>query len=302
MDIIFSAAISSITLSLYLFKKNELKELKNTKPFPINTTNNFENTEATLDKNITYYLEGLVSPIKDSEFLTCTHSKKKAVILKNIIKRHSVKWSTFWKDWIPDVEIISISGDSVPFNVVKHKQPQITIPKLSIQDIMSSDLPILSDQYINQNKKSIMKNIIDYVNGERFNGIQTMENGFAVGEPITVIGKFKIPEAPIIDVVNLVSNEQPSLQPDDLLVQSTQLPIFIPRLDDEESFCLLSSKSFKEIIEEESQEVNQWKWIFIGSTTIIGGVIAFRIWRYYQRKKRAEELAQAEGRDRKSVV
>jgi len=82
MDIIFSAAISSITLSLYLFKKNELKELKNTKPFPINTTNNFENTEATLDKNITYYLEGLVSPIKDSEFLTCTHSKKKAVILK----------------------------------------------------------------------------------------------------------------------------------------------------------------------------------------------------------------------------
>jgi len=25
-----------------------------------------------------------------------------------------------------------------------------------------------------------------------------MENGFAVGEPITVIGKFKIPEAPII--------------------------------------------------------------------------------------------------------
>jgi len=104
------------------------------------------------------------------------------------------------------------------------------------------------------------------------------------------------------DVVNLVSNEQPSLQPDDLLVQSTQLPIFIPRLDDEESFCLLSSKSFKEIIEEESQEVNQWKWIFIGSTTIIGGVIAFRIWRYYQRKKRAEELAQAEGRQLQNEI
>ena len=32
------------------------------------------------------------------------------------------------------------------------------------------------------------------MNGERFSGIQNMEKGFAIGEPITVIGKFKPPE------------------------------------------------------------------------------------------------------------
>eukprot|EP00833_Pecoramyces_ruminatium_P016945 jgi/Orpsp1_1/1190977/evm.model.d7180000082630.1 len=159
MDLILSAAFSSITLTLYLLKKNDLNELKNTKPFPVKSENS-ENVEATIDKDIIYYLEGLVSPIKDSEFITCTNSKKKAVILKSIIKRHSVKWSNFWKDWIPEVEVISINGDSVPFNVVKNRQPQITIPKLSIQDIMSVDLSVLSDQYINQNKKSFVKSIM----------------------------------------------------------------------------------------------------------------------------------------------
>jgi len=82
MDLILSAAFSSITLTLYLFKKKDLNELKNTKPFPVVKSKDLENTEASFDKNITYYLEGLVSPIKDTEFLTCTHSKKKAVILK----------------------------------------------------------------------------------------------------------------------------------------------------------------------------------------------------------------------------
>eukprot|EP00833_Pecoramyces_ruminatium_P011202 jgi/Orpsp1_1/1185234/evm.model.c7180000092875.1 len=81
MDLILSAAFSSITLTLYLLKKNDLNELKNTKPFPVKSENS-ENVEATIDKDIIYYLEGLVSPIKDSEFITCTNSKKKAVILK----------------------------------------------------------------------------------------------------------------------------------------------------------------------------------------------------------------------------
>ncbi|KAG4105300.1 hypothetical protein H8356DRAFT_1634163 [Neocallimastix lanati (nom. inval.)] len=298
MDLILSAAFSSITLTLYLFKKKDLNELKNTKPFPVVKSKDLENTEASFDKNITYYLEGLVSPIKDTEFLTCTHSKKKAVILKNIVKRHSVKWSNFWKDWIPEVEIISINGESVPFNVVKNRQPQITIPKLSIQDIMLVDLPVLSDQYINQNKKSIVKSIMDYVNGERFSGIQNMEKGFAIGEPITVIGKFKPPETIASTTTDVASSSvntvKPSLEPDDLIVQSTHLPIFMPNLNDEEAYCILSSKTFKEIIEEEGKEVNKWKWVFIGSTAIIGGVVAFRIWRSYRRKRRAEELAEAQ--------
>jgi len=295
MDLILSAAFTSITFTLYLFKKNDLEELKKTKPFPVNTGS--ESPEAKIEKDVTYYLEGIVSPIKESEFITCTNSKKKAVILKNIINRHSVRWSNFWKDWIPEVEVISINGQSVPFNIEKYKKPQVTIPKLSIQDIMFVDLPVLSDNYINQNKKSIVKSIMDYVNGERFNAIENVEKGFALKKPVTVIGKFKLPESPIPDSTvsiptstDSITPSPPALEPEELLVQSTHLPVFLPNFNDEDAVCVLSSKTFKEIIEEEGKEVNKWKWIFIGSTTVIGGVVAFRIWRYYRRKRRAEEL------------
>ncbi|ORX85482.1 hypothetical protein BCR32DRAFT_290680 [Anaeromyces robustus] len=336
MDLILSTALSSITFTIYLFKKNALEELKNTKPFPckptstststkklgkINNVVSTTNKETTtiidnsnsnsplfekLEKDITYYLEGIVSPINDSEFISCTNSKKKAVILKNIIKRHTVKWSNFWKDWIPEEEVISINGQSVPFNVTKDNQPQITIPKIPIQDIMLLDLPIISDNYISQNKKSIMKSIMDYVNGEKFSGIENTEKGFSFGQPITVIGKFKQPNKDIIssssspslpsstDIIDTSS----SLSPEDLIVQSTNLPVMVTNFNDEESYCVISYRTFKEIVEEEGKSVNKWKWIFIGSTTIIGGVIAFRIWRYYRRKRRAEENQQNEELER----
>jgi len=81
------------------------------------------------------------------------------------------------------------------------------------------------------------------------------------------------------------------IESDDLLIQSTNLPVFLTEFKNEEAYCIISSKTFKEIIEEEGKVVRKWKWIVIGCTSIIGGVIGFRIWRYYRRKRRAEALA-----------
>jgi len=167
---------------------------------------------------------------------------------------------------------------------------------------MLLDLPIISDNYISQNKKSIMKSIMDYVNGERFSGIENTEKGFFFGQPITVIGKFKKPNDIIPPSSSPSSStdiiDASSLNTDDLIVQSTNLPVMVTNFNDEESFCVISYKTFKEIVEEEGKNVNKWKWIFIGSTTIIGGVVAFRIWRHYRRKRRAEENQQNEELER----
>jgi len=71
-----------------------------------------------------------------------------------------VRWSNFWKDWLPEVEVISFNGQTVPFNIYKHNHAQATIPKLTLQDVMNLELPIISDNFINQNKKSIVKSIM----------------------------------------------------------------------------------------------------------------------------------------------
>jgi len=72
-----------------------------------------------------------------------------------------VRWSNFWKDWLPEDEIISISGQAMPFNVMKQGQAQVTVPRLSLQDVTSlEDLPVISDNFINQNRKSIVKDIM----------------------------------------------------------------------------------------------------------------------------------------------
>ncbi|ORX41991.1 hypothetical protein BCR36DRAFT_407248 [Piromyces finnis] len=301
MDLILSTALTSVTYAIYLFKKNKLNELKNTKPFPCSSKSDVEVAETALENDITYYLEGLITPIKPNQFITCNDNKKKAVILKNIIKRHYVKWSNFWKDWLPEVEVISLNGQTVPFNIYKHNQAQATLPKLSIQDIINMDLPIISDNFISQNKKSIVKSIIDYVNGERFNGIENMEQGYTIGDPITIVGKFKKPipttSTKVQDITptpSKINSIKPttttsSLDPDDLLIQSTGLPILIPDFNSEDAYCIISPKTFKEIVEEEAKEINKWKWFVIGSTSIIGGVIAFRLWRHYRKKRREEE-------------
>jgi len=335
MDLILSTALTSITYTIYLFKKKNYEDIKKIKPFPTKTTftssspnkETVEAAEAALEKEVTYYLEGLVSPIKPTEIISCANPKKKAVLLKNIIKRHSVRWSNFWKDWLPEDEIISISGQAMPFNVMKQGQAQVTVPRLSLQDVTSlEDLPVISDNFINQNRKSIVKDIMDYVSGERFNGIETIEQGYIIGQPITLIGKFKKPEVVSIvtpteinttDVTipstpNPIPTTSPSSSPsvatspietpspspspiesDDILIQSTNLPVFITEFKNEDTYCVISSKTFKEIIEEEGKNVRKWKWIVIGCTSIIGGVIGFRIWRYYRKKRRAEAIAAA---------
>jgi type II secretory pathway pseudopilin PulG len=142
-----------------------------------------------------------------------------------------------------------------------------------------------------------------------------MEQGYTIGHPITVIGKFKQPVTPG-NVQGITSTPTPtptspstpspspspseltpvkspsSLDPDDLLVQSTGLPVLITEFKDDDTYCIISPKTFKEIVEEEAKGVNKWKWIVIGSTSIVGGVIAFRIWRHYRRRRRREEEAQ----------
>jgi len=82
MDLVLSAALTSITYTIYLFKKNNLNELKSTKKFPCTSKSKVEAAEAVLEKDITYYLEGLVTPIKPNQFITCADNKRKAVVLK----------------------------------------------------------------------------------------------------------------------------------------------------------------------------------------------------------------------------
>jgi len=90
MDLILSTALTSITYTIYLFKKKNYEDIKKIKPFPTKTTftssspnkETIEAAEAALEKEVTYYLEGLVSPIKPTEIISCANPKKKAVLLK----------------------------------------------------------------------------------------------------------------------------------------------------------------------------------------------------------------------------
>ena len=44
---------------------------------------------------------------------------------------------------------------------MKQGQPQVTVPRLSIQDVMTiNDLPVISDNFINQNRTSLVKDIM----------------------------------------------------------------------------------------------------------------------------------------------
>ncbi|OUM70141.1 hypothetical protein PIROE2DRAFT_1828, partial [Piromyces sp. E2] len=99
------------------------------------------------------------------------------------------------------------------------------------------------------------------------------------------------PPTPTPSKLNLMKSTT-SLDPDELLVQTTGLPVLITEFKDDDTFCIISPKTFQEIVEEEAKDVNKWKWIVIGSTSIVGGVIAYRVWRYYRRRRRREEEAQ----------